>query len=387
MNVTGISTFRNDITLTGSQAGVTSVFWDASADTLQFQDNGYLKFGAGGDLSIYHNGTGNYITSPVDDRDIFIESSKDLYLKTGDGSSGKHTVLYASDNAGVELRYDNTKRIETASDDKGGGVIVTGKIVGTAATIGSGVTINNTGIDAGIAAGIVTAKEFYGDGSNLSGLSAGGGEFNTGISEYATYAVTTSMATAFTANASSSHRTIVHSCRVTNISSSEVTVSGQLYGTTAFAHTIPVPAGSAVELFKKPKVLGASETLQLQCSANSALQATVAAERQENTLLSSAALDLTSTSVTTLATMSAAAVVESILCTNDDGTNDVKATVAWTNGSGTVQAHLSYEMVIPADATVELLENPLAMPSGHKIRVTANQADRLEVIAAYKVAS
>ena len=44
-------------------------------------------------------------------------------------------------------------------------------------------------------------------------------------------------------------------------------------------------------------------------------------------------------------------------------------------------------MIIPADATVELLENPLAMPSGHKIRVTANAADRLEVIAAYKVAS
>ena len=195
------------------------------------------------------------------------------------------------------------------------------------------------------------------------------------------------MATAFTANASATHRTIVHSCRVTNISSSEVTVSGQLYGTTAFAHTIPVPAGSAVELFKKPKVMAASTTLQLQCSANSALQATVSAERQENTLLSSAALDLTSTSVTTLATMSAAAVVESILCTNDDGTNDVKATVAWTNSSGTVQAYLSYEMVIPADATVELLENPLAMPSTHKIRVTANQADRLEVIAAYKVAS
>ena len=133
--------------------------------------------------------------------------------------------------------------------------------------------------------------------------------------------------------------------------------------------------------------MGASTTLQLQCSAYSALQATVSAERQENTLLSSAAIDLTSTSATDLFTLSSAAVVESILCTNDDGTNDVKATVAWTDGSNSVQAYLSYEMVIPADATVELLENPLAMPSGHKIRVTANQADRLEVIAAYKVAS
>jgi len=382
MNVTGISTFRNDITITGSQAGVTSVFFDASANTLTFQDLAYAKFGAGGDLSLYHDGTNSYIDNNTGDFFIRNNSNAIKIRPKNDEES-----IVAHENGAVQLCYDGTQRFETASDDAGGGVIVTGKIVGTAATIGSGVTINNTGIDAGIGAGIVTAKEYHGDGSNLSGLSAGGGEFNTGISEYATYAVTTSMATAFTANASASHRTIVHSCRVTNISASEVTISGQLYGTTAFAHTIPVPAGSSVELFKKPKVMAASTTLQLQCSANSALQATVSAERQENTDLSSAVVDLTSTSATDLVTLSAAAVVESILCTNDDGTNDVKATVAWTNGSNTVQAYLSYELVIPAQATVELLENPLAMPSGHKIRVTANQADRLEVIAAYKVAS
>ena len=250
-------------------------------------------------------------------------------------------------------------------------VIFTKDAVGTGATVGSAV-------------GVTT---YIGDGSQLTGLAAGGGEFNTSISEYATYAVTTSMATAFTSNASSSHRTIVHSCRVTNISASEVTVSGQLYGTTAFAHLIPIPAGSAVELFKKPKVMGASETLQLQCSANSALQATVSAERQENTSLASGTADLTSTSTADIVTLSAAAVVESILCVNDDGTDDVKATVLWTNGSNTTQAYLSYDTIIPAGATVELLESPLAMPSGHKLRASANQGDRLEVIAALKYAS
>jgi len=47
--------------------------------------------------------------------------------------------------------------------------IYSGKIVGTAATIGLGVTINNTGIDAGIGAGIITAKEYYGDATNMTG--------------------------------------------------------------------------------------------------------------------------------------------------------------------------------------------------------------------------
>ena len=150
----------------------------------------------------------------------------------------------------------------------------------------------------------------------------------------------------------------------------------------------PIPAGSSVELLKKPKVLSASQTVELQCSANSALQATVSAERQENTDLNYFALE--STSADTFQngdTMQAATVFESILCTNDDGTNDVKVTVVWANGSNTVQAYLSYDLVIPAGASVELLESPLAMPSGHKLRASANQANRCEIISAFKYAS
>ena len=139
-------------------------------------------------------------------------------------------------------------------------------------------------------------------------------------------------------------------------------------------------------MLKKPKVLGASQTIQLQASSNSALQATVSAERQENTDLFSGNDDMTTSDIT-LVTMSAAGVIESILCTNDDGTNDVKASVSWTNGSNTVQAYLSYELIIPAGASVELLEKPLALPSGHRIRAKANQANRLEVILAGKNAS
>jgi hypothetical protein len=152
MNVTGISTFRNDITLTGSQAGVTSIFFDASADTLQFQDLSYAAFGASQDLKIYHSGTQSFIED-TGTGSLFVKASI-FYVN----STSAEDMISAVANGAVSLYYDNTKRFETASDDKGGGVIVTGKIVGTAATIGTGVTINNTGIDAGIAAGIITLK-------------------------------------------------------------------------------------------------------------------------------------------------------------------------------------------------------------------------------------
>jgi hypothetical protein len=216
--------------------------------------------------------------------------------------------------------------------------------------------------------------------------SGGSGQFNTGLTGATAYAVTTSMATALTANASSSYRTVIHSIHVANISAAEVTVSGEMQASFSFAHTIPIPAGSAVELLKQPKVLGASETIELQASANSALQATIIAEQKEDTDLWDAQIDLTSGATWTDLYTSAPnpSVVQSILLANDDGTNDVKARVVWTDGSNNIQAYLCYDLVIPADSTVELCEQPKYLATGYKLRVYANQADRLEVTASGK---
>ena len=325
----------------------------ASGDIKAQSDGGKIMSGASDDLQVYYDGTNSIIDHTHGSGTIFVRGDA---LTLQSSQSTPENYLHADANGAVTLYHNNAAKIATAS----GGVTITGT---------------------------ATATAFAGDGSALTGLAGGGGEFNTSISEYANYTLTTSMATAFTANSSSSHRTIVHSCRITNYSASEVTVSGELYGSKKFAHLIPIPANSSVELLKKPKVLGASATIELQCSANSSLEATVSAERQENTDLAAASVESTDTGTNTLVTLSGAAVFESILCTNDDGTNDVKATVTWTNSSGTVQSYLSYDLVIPAGASVELLEKPLAMPSGHKLRVTANIANRLCTIAAFKLAS
>ena len=74
-------------------------------------------------------------------------------------------------------------------------------------------------------------------------------------------------------------------------------------------------------------------------------------------------------------------------CVNDNGTNDVKVRVWWANGSNTYQSYFAYDMIVPAGASVEILETPKAMPSGHKIRCSADAANRAVVIAALKYAS
>ena len=124
---------------------------------LTLADDVHARFGNDGDLQIYHDGTANYIKSAVDNKDILIQSSKDLYLATGDGGTGVHTVLYATDNAGCEIRYDNSKKIETTSS----GVTVTGNATATqfigvstggtasGATVGVGTTATIIGVTDG----------------------------------------------------------------------------------------------------------------------------------------------------------------------------------------------------------------------------------------------
>ena len=76
------------------------------------------------------------------------------------------------------------------------------------------------------------------------------------------------------------------------------------------------------------------------------------------------------------------AVIQSVLLSNDDGVNDVKARVVWTDGSDSIQGYYCYDLIIPADATVEVLEQPKYLASGFKIRVYANAGNRLEAIVA-----
>jgi len=80
--------------------------------------------------------TAGTITAPAD----LIISAPNAAIRprtdqfTVKNAANSETLFYADANSAFAAFYDNTKRFETASDDGGGGVIVTGKIVGTAVT-------------------------------------------------------------------------------------------------------------------------------------------------------------------------------------------------------------------------------------------------------------
>ena len=100
---------------------------DVNTKNITFGDSGSasddrLTFGAGTDLSMYHdgsdsyishNGTGNFYvqTSEASVEDLYLQAGNDIYLRPQTGDNG---IKVIGDGA-VELYYDNSKKLETTS--------------------------------------------------------------------------------------------------------------------------------------------------------------------------------------------------------------------------------------------------------------------------------
>ena len=126
----GVSTFGGgDIHIDGDAVGVTSVTWDASANSLIFKDNSYAKFGDGSDLAVYHDGSNGYI----------LNNTGNLVIRAKTGETG----IEVEPDGAVDLRYDNSVKLETTT----AGTVVTGILTATSFDGDSGVvkfTTNGT---------------------------------------------------------------------------------------------------------------------------------------------------------------------------------------------------------------------------------------------------
>ena len=132
---TGITTFTgvnitDDVTFTGASY---NVLWDKSDNQLEFGDNAKLSFGASSDLQIYHDGSNDHILS----------SGTGSLLIKGDainlGSASGQYYVRAFENADVQIRYNNSTKIQTTNT----GAVVTGICTATSFS-GSGENLTRT---------------------------------------------------------------------------------------------------------------------------------------------------------------------------------------------------------------------------------------------------
>ena len=148
VSVVGITTLNGDLVLDGH---------------LDMRDSDRLRFGAGDDLQIFHNGSNNYI-----------DNTSNLYIRV----NGSETAIFAAGNGKVGLNYDGSGKFETTST----GAKVTGNLEVTGVLTYEDVT----NVDS---IGIVTARNgihVQGFGINCTGITTSdvGYKFGTNGANY-----------------------------------------------------------------------------------------------------------------------------------------------------------------------------------------------------------
>ena len=123
-----------DVTLTGAS---NNAVWDSSNNSLDFADSAQLRFGAGADLKIFHDGSDSHI---VDSGTGNLKISTSA-LQIMNAAGNENLVLGTADGA-VTLYHDNSAKLATTST----GISVTG--TGTFTTADNSDTLTLTSTDA-----------------------------------------------------------------------------------------------------------------------------------------------------------------------------------------------------------------------------------------------
>jgi hypothetical protein len=181
--VSGVGTFANGLTVDGTQTTVKSLKltgdnynanWFKTSNKLRFNDNAKATFGTADDLSIYHNGSDNYIDGNSNAEDhlyiranVGADHSSNIHLQA---KSGEESIVCRDDES-VELYFNGNQKLRTTNT----GAVVTGILTATNRVHATSMRIAN---DNFAAAG--NADELIlGDTSGNRGLTIVSG--NTGI--------------------------------------------------------------------------------------------------------------------------------------------------------------------------------------------------------------
>ena len=135
LNVSGISTFNDDVTFTGNSY---NVVWDKSDNALEFEENAKAKFGEDADLEIYH-ATHSYIKNKTGSTaDIRIGAET---VRIGNVASTENYIV-AAENGAVTIYHDNVQKLRTDSN----GIIVTGTTSTEQLNVSGGSTLDDLNV-------------------------------------------------------------------------------------------------------------------------------------------------------------------------------------------------------------------------------------------------
>lgn len=266
----------------------------------------------------------------------------------------------------------------SATDINASGVTTT-----TNLNVGTGITANNGNINL---TGIVTASSFVGDGSGLTNINVySQGEFNTGISTAVVYEVPTTPGVAYSVSNAlpASTKYVVHSVHVTNVGNSDVSATAYAYdGEFSIGYGIPLPQRSSVELLRAPKVLVPGDYIKIGASQSSTLKAIITAEKIQDAngdFFGDGVTLVSSDTYYDVFSATNSSMIKSLLISNKDDNFDSRVTVVLTDSGDAVLSYYSFELIVPANSTIELFETDKFVYAGYKIRAAATTGNNIDV--------
>lgn len=243
------------------------------------------------------------------------------------------------------------------------------------------------------ASGIVTATAFSGDGSQITNVVAAvPGGFNVGISSCIVYDVpgnTPGVAFSVAPGVSTTTKYLLHSIHLTNVSASDATVTSTIYSSEySLGYQVPMPQRSSVELLRQPKLLTAGEWIKLGANNGSTIKAVITLEG----MLDSAGVffgdgvtltnedqyyDVFDPTAGNIAP--SGAMLKSFNIANRNEIYDSRVTVIFTDQSDVNQGYLAYELIVPANSTVELFDKEKFVPPHLKIKALSTVSDEIDI--------
>ena len=258
-----------------------------------------------------------------------------------------------------------------------------------------------------ISSGIITASSgivtYYGDGSNLSGVSspASNGEFYTGITSSIQLTPLSYETSIYTFPSTAGKQYVIESINVANVDESvgvgtTVNIIASIEDSsgeqTYIAYNVPIVNGGLIELLKNAIVAGPSDVIKMWTTNDAYVGVNTAAEVYMNyTEFTSTEYISEYASTVSIATTDPTAVytsstypstIESIHFANRTDSGDYPVSVSITNGVTTT--YLAKNLIIPRYSTVDILDRPKRVETNGVIKVEVGQTSTIDVIIAGK---
>jgi hypothetical protein len=333
-------------------------------------------------LSISNFTTANLIESSVN---LYFTNSRvvsALIPGTGISIEANGRISANVDAVQVATQVNNLDNLTTANLVEGTNLYYTNTRARTAFTAGRGIIITDDGI----------VKSTIG--SEL---------FNPAINYAKDYNVTASMAAGLTIPSTPvNDRYIIRSLHVTNISDSVAFVSSNvLYagGNTAYLGSlIPVPIGSIVEFMDRPQLLQPGDRINLQGfdasqTATSGLLSsyfTYESISSDVTYVGTGqTLALSNTTIQVVHADQSDTIIESLKVVNLK-THPIPVKVFFGYSNATPKAYMAFNMQVPPNTSIELLQSPKLILQNDKIYASyanASDGDAISIFPSYRQGS